>query len=42
MTGSLFAIDRLLAGVIILSCLGLIANWLIGFAERKLLKWRNR
>lgn len=42
MAGSLFAIDRLLAGVIILSCLGLIANWLIGFAERKLLKWRNR
>jgi len=41
MAGSLFAIDRLLAGIIILSCLGLIANWLIGFAEKKLLKWRN-
>ncbi|MEE2745900.1 MAG: ABC transporter permease [Pseudomonadota bacterium] len=41
MAGSLFAIDRLLAGIIILSCLGLIANWLIGFTERKLLKWRN-
>jgi len=42
MAGSLFAIDRLIAGVIILSCLGLIANWLIGFAESKLLTWRNR
>ncbi|MBT5429986.1 MAG: ABC transporter permease [Rhodospirillaceae bacterium] len=41
MAGSLFAIDRLLAGIIILSCLGLIANWIIGFAERKMLKWRN-
>jgi len=41
MAGSLFAIDRLLAGIIILSCLGLIANWLIGFTEKKLLKWRN-
>ena len=41
MAGSLFAIDRLLAGIIILSCMGLIANWLIGFTERKLLKWRN-
>jgi|TARA_B100001964_G_scaffold42049_1_gene46507 NitT/TauT family transport system permease protein len=41
MAGSLFAIDRLLAGIIILSCLGLIANWLIGLTERKLLKWRN-
>ena len=41
MAGSLFAIDRLIAGVIILSCLGLIANWLIGFVERRLLKWRN-
>ena len=41
MAGSLFAIDRLIAGIIILSCLGLVANWIIGFAERKMLKWRN-
>ena len=39
--GSLFAIDQLMAGVIVLSVLGLTANWLINTAERHLLKWRQ-
>ncbi len=39
--GSLFAIDQLVAGVIVLSLLGLTTNWLINTAERHLLKWRD-
>lgn len=41
MAGSLFAIDQLIAGVIVLSLLGVTVNWLINLAERKLLKWRG-
>jgi len=41
MAGSLFATDQLLAGVAILSMLGLIVGWLIGRAERWLLGWRG-
>ena len=41
MAGSLFATDQLIAGVIILSLLGLTANWLINTAERHFLKWRD-
>jgi NitT/TauT family transport system permease protein len=39
--GSLFATDQLIAGVAILSVLGLTVSWLIGKAERFLLRWRN-
>ncbi len=38
--GALFATDRLIAGVAILSALGLLIGWLIGQAERRLLNWR--
>ncbi|MDE3079507.1 MAG: ABC transporter permease [Paracoccaceae bacterium] len=41
MAGSLFALGQLIAGVIILSVIGLGASWLIGRAERKLLDWRG-
>lgn len=41
MAGSLFATDQLLAGVAILSMLGLIVSWLIGRLERWLLAWRG-
>lgn len=41
MAGSLFATDQLLAGVAILSALGLTVSWLIGKAERWLLGWRG-
>ena len=39
--GSLFATDQLIAGVAILSVFGLTVNWLIGRAERLLLRWRS-
>lgn len=38
--GSLFATDQLIAGVAILSVMGLIFAWLIGQAEKYFLKWR--
>lgn len=40
MAGSLFALDQLIAGVAILSVIGLTISWLIGRAERYLLRWR--
>lgn len=40
MAGSLFALDQLIAGVAILSLIGLIVSWGIGAAERRLLRWR--
>lgn len=40
MAGSLFATDQLMAGVILLSIIGLVANWIIGLAERYFLRWR--
>jgi ABC-type nitrate/sulfonate/bicarbonate transport system permease component len=39
--GSLFATDQLVAGVAILSALGLAISWLIGRAERRFLSWRT-
>ena len=39
--GALFAIDRLIAGVAILSALGLSIAWLIGRAEKRFLDWRS-
>ncbi len=40
LAGSLMATDELIAGVAILSVLGLSVNWLIARAERFLLRWR--
>lgn len=40
LAGSLMATDQLIAGVSILSALGLILAWLIGKAENHFLKWR--
>lgn len=39
--GSLYDLERLFAGVTILSILGVIINWFIGILERKLLRWRT-
>ncbi len=41
MAGSLFATDQLVAGVLILSLIGLAANGLINAAERYFLRWRG-
>ena len=38
--GNLYGIDNLLAGIVVLSLLGLAVSWLIGRAERLLLAWR--
>jgi NitT/TauT family transport system permease protein len=39
--GSLFATDQLIAGVAVLSALGLTVNAAINWLERRLLRWRN-
>ena len=41
LAGSLMALDELLAGVAILSVMGLTVNWLIARTERFLLRWRT-
>lgn len=41
MAGAIFATDQLIAGVAILSVLGLTIGWLIGRAERHFLDWRT-
>ena len=41
LAGSLMATDELVAGVAILSVIGLTVSWLIGRAERFLLRWRT-
>ncbi len=38
--GSLYDLERLFAGVVILSVLGVIVSMLIGVLERRLLRWR--
>ena len=38
--GNLYDIDNLMAGIVVLSLLGLTVAWLIGLAERALLAWR--
>jgi NitT/TauT family transport system permease protein len=38
--GHLMMTDRLLAGVLILSALGLLVAWALGALERRLLRWR--
>jgi NitT/TauT family transport system permease protein len=39
-SGHLMMTDRLLAGVVILSALGLLVAWGLGALERRLLRWR--
>ena len=39
--GSLYDLERLFAGVFILSVLGVIINWFVGVLERRLLSWRT-
>lgn len=41
MAGANFALGQLIAGVAILSMMGLTVAWLIGQAERRLLRWRG-
>jgi NitT/TauT family transport system permease protein len=41
MAGALFATDQLIAGVAMLSIMGLTISWLIGLAERRFLDWRT-
>lgn len=38
--GSLYDLERLFAGVVILSVLGVLTSWLIGLLEKRLLDWR--
>jgi NitT/TauT family transport system permease protein len=39
--GSLYDLERLFAGVVILSALGVLTSWAIGRLERRLLLWRS-
>ena len=39
--GALYDLERLFAGVTILSIMGLIMNWLIGLIEKRFLGWRG-
>ena len=39
--GALYDLERLFAGVTILSIMGLILNWLIGLVEKRFLGWRG-
>ena len=41
LAGNLMATDQLIAGVAMLSILGLTVNWLISRAEKHFLSWRN-
>ncbi|MBO9452506.1 ABC transporter permease [Tropicibacter sp. R16_0] len=38
--GSLYDLERLFAGVVILSALGVLTSWIIGNFEKRLLAWR--
>jgi len=39
--GSLYDLERLFAGVVILSVMGVTLSWLIGLLEKRLLRWRS-
>lgn len=39
--GSLYDLERLFAGVVILSALGVLVSWSIGQVENRLLRWRS-
>jgi NitT/TauT family transport system permease protein len=38
--GNLYDTDNLLAGIVVLSLLGLLVSWVIGWLERVFLSWR--
>jgi NitT/TauT family transport system permease protein len=38
--GNLYDIDNLLAGIVVLSAIGLVVSWVLGRIERALLAWR--
>lgn len=38
--GSLYDLERLFTGVVILSVFGVVVSWIIGLLERRLLRWR--
>ncbi len=38
--GSLYDLERLFAGVVILSIMGVLLSWAIGLLERRVLRWR--
>ncbi len=39
--GSLYDLERLFAGVVILSMMGVTVSWLVGLIEKRLLRWRT-
>lgn len=39
--GALYDLERLFAGVTILSVMGLIVSWIIGLIEKRFLSWRG-
>ena len=39
--GALYDLERLFAGVVILSVLGVLTSWLIALIERRVLRWRS-
>ncbi len=39
--GSLYDLERLFTGVVMLSMLGVTLSWLIGLVERRVLVWRS-
>ena len=39
--GALYDLERLFAGVAILSVLGVLTSWLIALIERRVLRWRS-
>ena len=41
LAGNLMATDQLVAGVALLSVMGLTVSWLLGRAEKRLLRWRG-
>lgn len=41
LAGNLMATDQLIAGVTVLSIMGLTVSWLLGSAEKRLLRWRT-
>jgi ABC-type nitrate/sulfonate/bicarbonate transport system permease component len=40
-TDNLYDTDNLLAGIVVLSLLGLLVSWVIGLLERMMLRWRG-
>jgi NitT/TauT family transport system permease protein len=40
LTGNMMQTDRLMAGVVVVSVLGLAMSTIVSFVERRLLRWR--